>query len=71
MKLIKTVTAPLERADWFDNAVNNLTADGWTLTKRDLLNVPGVLSESFNAPVVQLLYAELEKRKTDFEEITL
>lgn len=68
---IKTVTAPFEKADWFDSAVNDLMADGWILKKRDLLNVPGLLSESFNAPVVQILYAELELWKPIFEEVTL
>lgn len=72
MKQIKTVTAPIERAEWFDNAVNELTAGGWILTKRDFMNVPGVLSEAFNAPVVQILYAELEKIvPPPFEEITI
>lgn len=71
MKQIKTVTAPMERAEWFDSAVNSLTADGWTLTRRDLLNVPGILSESFNVPMVQILYAELEKSAPPWpEEIT-
>ena len=72
MKQIKTVTAPIERAEWFDNAVNELTADGWILRKRDFMNVQGVLSEAFNAPVVQILYAELEKIVSPpFEEITI
>lgn len=72
MKQIKTVTAPIERAEWFDNAVNDFIRDGWTISKRDILNVPGVLSESFNAPVVQMLYAELELwEPIPFEESTL
>lgn len=72
MKQIKTVTAPIERAEWFDNAVNELSADGWILKKRDLKYVPGVLTESFNAPVVQMLYAEMERETRPFpEEITL
>ena len=60
MKKIKTVTAPFERSDWFDNAVNELMSEGWVLSKRDILNVPGLLTESFNVPLVQILYAELE-----------
>lgn len=60
MKKIKTVTAPFERSDWFDNAVNELMNEGWVLSKRDILNVPGMLTESFNVPLVQILYAELE-----------
>lgn len=51
----------MERAEWFDEAINSLVADGWVLTKRDLVNAIGTLSESFNAPVVQVLYAELER----------
>ena len=70
MKEIKTVTAPFQRSEWFDEAVNKLTADGWTLTKRDILNVPGILTESFNVPMEQILYAELERIKR-FEEVTL
>lgn len=71
MKQIKTVTAPYERAEWFDNSINELTAKGWTLTKRDFKTVPGVLSEAFNAPMVQILYAELERHIPPFpEEIT-
>nr|DAP38598.1 MAG TPA: protein of unknown function (DUF1737) [Caudoviricetes sp.] len=72
MKKIKTVTAPIERAEWFDKAINDLIADGWVISKRDILNVPGLLTESFNAPVVQMLYAELELwEPIQFEEITL
>lgn len=72
MKQIRTVTAPVERAEWFDNAVNELLADGWVISKRDILNVPGVLTESFNVPVVQILYAELELwEPIPFEESTL
>lgn len=72
MKQIKTVTAPIERTEWFDSAVNALIADGWVISKRDILNVPGVLTESFNVPVVQMLYAELELwEPIPFEEVTL
>lgn len=72
MKKIKTVTAPIERAEWFDEAINDLIADGWVISKRDILNVPGLLTESFNAPVVRMLYAELELwEPIQFEEITL
>jgi hypothetical protein len=72
MRQIKTVSAPFERAEWFDDAVNDLLADGWNLTKRDILYVPGVLSEAFNAPTVRVLYAELERYEPPFpEEITI
>ena len=72
MKQIKTVTAPIERSVWFDSAVNELLNEGWIISKRDILNVPGVLSESFNTPVVQILYAELEQwEPIPFEESTL
>ena len=71
MKQIKTVTAPFERSEWFDNAVNELIKQGWILSKRDILNVPGILTESFNVPIVQILYAELEYWEPIFEEITL
>lgn len=72
MRQIKTVSAPFERSEWFDNAVNDLLADGWKLTKRDILYVPGVLSEAFNAPIERILYAELERFEPPFpEEITI
>lgn len=71
MKKIKTVTCPIENAEWFDSSVNELMKEGWVLAKRDILNVPGVLTESFNTPVVQILYAELELWEPIFEEITL
>ena len=72
MKQIKTVTAPIERAEWFDKAINDLLNEGWVISKRDILNVPGVLTESFNVPVVQMLYAELELwEPIPFEESTM
>lgn len=71
MKQIKTVTCPIEKAEWFDSAINELINEGWILAKRDILNVPGMLTESFNVPVVQILYAELELWKPIFEEVTL
>lgn len=71
MKQIKTVTSPYTRSEWFDNSINELLADGWILTKRDILNVPGILTEAFNAPTEQMLYAELEKHTQTFEEITI
>ena len=71
MKKIKTVTAPFERSQWFDDAINELIQEGWVLSKRDILNVPGMLTESFNVPVVQILYAELELWEPIFEEVTL
>ena len=71
MKQIKTVSCPIERAEWFDNSVNDLLANGWILKKRDIMYVPGELSEAFNAPMVRLLYAELERHVPPFpEEIT-
>ena len=71
MKKIKTVTAPFERSQWFDDAINELIQEGWVLSKRDILNVPGMLTESFNVPVVQILYAELELWEPIFEDVTL
>lgn len=72
MKQIKTVTAPIERSYWYDSAVNDLLADGWILKKREIMYVPGELSEAFNAPMVRILYAELEKEVPPYpEEITM
>ena len=72
MREIKTITSRIERSEWFDKSINELLADGWVLKKRDILNVPGLLTESFNVPVVQILYAELERNVPPYpDEITL
>lgn len=51
--------------------VNRLLDSGWELKSRKIINVPGDISESFNFPVIHVLYAELEKESFEFEEITL
>lgn len=71
MKQIKTVIEPINRIFQFDNEINKLLANGWELKKREIIDTKGELSEAFNAAVVRLLYAELEKLENDFEEITL
>lgn len=71
MKQIKTVLRPYELLYRFDEEVNELLADGWELTKREIQKVSGEISESFNTPFVYVLYAELERAVNDFEEITL
>lgn len=59
--MIKTVIRPIEKAGLFDDAVNELIENGWTLTKREVINTQGTITESFNIPVIKMLYAELEK----------
>ena len=71
MKQIKTVIRPLCEQKSYDETVNRLLSDGWTLIRRNVLSVPGELSEAFNTPRVSVLYAELEKEILNFEEITL
>lgn len=71
MKQIKTVLWPYERSEVFDKEVNKLLAEGWTLKKREIQRVTGEISEAFSAPVVYVLYAELERFIMPFEEITL
>ncbi len=72
MKQIKTVICPLECADRYDKEINSLLAGGWTLKKRTVTNMRGEISEAFNSPIIQVLYAELERYIPPFpEEITL
>lgn len=72
MKQIKTVIRPISGATQFDNTVNRLLREGWELKTRKTINTLGDISESFNYPVCQILYAELEKENAEkFEEVTL
>lgn len=71
MKQIKTVIYPLESAYSYDDTVNSLIAEGWELKKRTTIHACGEMSESFNAPIVKALYAELERNVPPFpEEVT-
>lgn len=72
MKEIKTVVQPIEYAHHFDTLVNCLLIDGWELKNRKVVTAPGELSEAFNASVVRLLYAELERHNPPYpQEITI
>lgn len=71
MKQIKTVIEPLNRVSRFDDKVNRLLEDGWKLTERKTVRTVGDISESFNIPDVMVLYAELEREKEWFEEVTI
>lgn len=72
MMQIKTVIRPISGATQFDNTVNRLLQEGWELRTRKTINTLGDISESFNYPVCQILYAELEKESADtFYEVTL
>jgi len=72
MKQIKTILQPIEHAKSFDALVNCCLIDGWQLTKRKIISIPGELSEAFNASMVRFLYAELERQEPPFpEEVTL
>jgi hypothetical protein len=62
MKQIKTIKNRLDNAASFDKEVNAALAEGWQLTKREVLQ-PKAQSESLQA--YTMLYAELER-----EEIT-
>lgn len=57
MKQIKTIKNRLDNAEMFDEEVNAALAEGWTLTKRDVIrpNAHPVGETSFT-----MLYAELE-----------
>ena len=71
MKQIKTVIRPISSATHFDMAINRLLNDGWELKNRKIIDTPGDITESFNFPVIHVLYAELEKNVQEFEEVTL
>lgn len=71
MKQIKTVIEPTNRVSRFDDKVNRLLEDGWKLTERKTVRTVGDISESFNIPDVMVLYAELEREKEWFEEVTI
>lgn len=71
MKQVRTVIRPISSAIQFDMTVNRLIEEGWELKTRKALNTLGDISESFNFPVCQVLYAELEREIEQFEEITL
>ena len=53
MKQIKTIFTPLEQAKHFDEDVNDALADGWVITKREIL----LTGTPYREP---MLYAELE-----------
>ena len=72
MKEIKTVIQPIEYARYFDAIVNSLLADGWEVRRRGITTVQGQITESFNRPIEQVLYAEMERNNTPHpEEVTL
>jgi hypothetical protein len=71
LKQIKTVIEPINRVSRFDDKVNRLLEDGWKLTERKTVRTVGDISESFNIPDVMVLYAELEREKEWFEEVTI
>lgn len=71
MKQIKTIIKPYEQLYDYDEEVNKYLSEGWKLRKREIQRVSGEISESFYAPSVYVLYAELEKNVPAFEEVTL
>lgn len=71
MKQIKTVLRPYSELYAFDEEVNKLLSEGWFLRKREIQRVSGEISESFSAPAIYVLYAELERLVMPFEEVTL
>ena len=58
MKQIKTIKNRLDSANTFDLEVNAAIAEGWRLTKREVLQ-PKAQSESMCTHI--MLYAELER----------
>lgn len=72
MLQIKTVICPFESPKRFDDEINRLLADGWTIRKREIQTMAGLPSEAFNIPMVRVLYAELERINPPYpEEVTI
>ncbi len=71
MKQIKTIIKPYEQLYSYDKEINRYLSEGWKLTKREIQRVSGEISEAFYAPSIYVLYAELEKDISAFEEVTL
>lgn len=72
MKQIKTVIRLIGYASEFDEEVNRLLSQGWTLTKRTTMSMPGVLTDAFSSCTEQALYAELERMQPEYpEEVTV
>jgi hypothetical protein len=67
MKQIKTIAHRMDNADLFDEAVNAALAEGWQLTKREVIN-PMAQSEKLLAYVT--IYAELEREVITEKEQT-
>ena len=58
MKQIKTIVHGVDDAEKFDKAVNAVIAEGWELTRRDVLR-PNAHPSGVTS--VTILYAELER----------
>lgn len=72
MKQIKTLVRVVEQAHNYDQEINSLLAKGWILKKRELLNIRGEISDSYNSVTEAVLYAELERDVPPYpEEITI
>ena len=59
MKQIKTIKYQFDAAETFDKTVNAALAEGWTLTKREVLP-PADLGDRV---AFRMLYAELEREE--------
>ena len=70
MKEIKTVICPIEAAKEFDNLVNHYLLHGWKVIKRSVISAHSEPNDIGCTVVVKKLYAELERRKPLFEEVT-
>lgn len=67
---IKTIKDRLDNSEYFDEKVNDALHDGWRLTKREVLipaSQPNVSGRFLNI----MLYAELEKAETKYEDTTI
>lgn len=63
---IKTITKRLDYSGDFDKVVNAALADGWTLTKREVLQPPAQPNDGTR--LCTMLYAELEKRDEETDK---
>ena len=72
MMQIKTVICPIDRPKQFDDEINRLLSDGWTLKKREIQTMAGLPNEAFCFPEVRVLYAELDRNYPPYpEEVTI
>lgn len=62
MKEIKTVIRPIEDVKNYDEYINKLLENGWSLKNRSFISLNGEPNEVGSKPVIKAFYAELERK---------